>query len=66
MKKLRPMTAGAVPVLATNASWAQSGNMMNGGMWDGGWMTGYGGIWGPVLLVVAVGLVVWVVMQRRK
>ena len=43
--------------------------MMNGGyggMWSGGWMSGYGGIWGPILLVVVIGLVVWVVGQRRK
>jgi hypothetical protein len=43
--------------------------MMNGGsggMWGGGWMGGYGGFWGPILLVVAVGFVVWIVMQKRK
>ena len=26
--------------------------MMNGGMWGGGWMGGYGGYWVPVLLIV--------------
>jgi len=41
------------------------GGMMNG--YGGGWMGGYGGIWVTVLLViVAVGLVVWVVKQKRK
>jgi hypothetical protein len=29
-------------------------------------MGGYGGYWGPVLLVVVVGLVAWVVMRGRK
>jgi hypothetical protein len=42
---------------------AQSGNMMND---SGGWMGGYGGYWVPVLLVVVVGVVVWVVLQKRK
>jgi hypothetical protein len=37
--------------------------MMNGGMGGAGWMGGY---WGPVLLVVVVGLVAWVVMRGRK
>ena len=52
--------------MATGAVWAQNGNMMNGGMSGFGWMGGYGGYWVPVLLVVVVGLVAWVVMQRRK
>jgi len=46
---------------------AQNGGMMNGGgMWGGGWMGGYGGYLGPILLIAVVGLVVWVVLQRRK
>jgi ABC-type cobalamin transport system permease subunit len=47
--------------------------MMNGGTASGGWMNGYGamggygGIWVPTLLVIAVvGLVAWIVMQKRK
>lgn len=41
--------------------------MMNGnGMWGGGWMVGYGGYWGPILLAVVVGVVVWVIMKNRK
>lgn len=33
----------------------------------GGWMGGYGGIWGPALLVLVVaGVVAWVVKQKRK
>ena len=40
---------------------AQSGHMMNGA-----WMGGYGGVWVPILLVLVVGLVAWVVVQKRK
>lgn len=42
---------------------AQGGTMMDGGMGGSGWMGGY---WGPVLLVVVVGLVAWIVMRGRK
>jgi uncharacterized membrane protein len=31
-----------------------------------GWMGGYGGIWVPILLVAGVGLVAWILMQKRK
>ena len=41
--------------------------MMNGGMWGTGWMGGYGSGWLPALVVVlAVGIVVWLVQQRGK
>jgi len=40
--------------------------MMNGGGWYGGWMGGYGGVWIPILLIVIVGLLAWIVIQRRK
>jgi uncharacterized membrane protein len=67
MKTLRALTVAAVPLSATGVSSAQTGNMMNGGMWGGGWMGGYGGIWGPILLaIVVVGLVVWVVQRKGK
>ncbi len=39
--------------------------MHGGGLW-GGWMGGYGGAWVPILLVVVVGLVVWMAMNKRK
>jgi len=56
-----------VPLFATGAAVAQSGNMMNGGMGGYGWMGGYGGIWLPILVVLVVaGLVVWVVKQKGK
>lgn len=67
MKNLTAMALGTVPLLATGVSFAQGGNMMNGGMWSGGWMGGYGGMWMPILfLVVLVGLVVWIVKQKDK
>jgi hypothetical protein len=59
----------ACPTLATENLWssdgasAQAGPMMNGGI---GGMGGYVGYWVPVLLVAVVGLVAWIVMQRRK
>ena len=56
---------GIAPLFVAGTASAQSG-MMNGGMGVGGWMGGYGGYGLPVLLVVVVGLLVWVIMQRRK
>jgi len=67
MKSLTAMVVASVSMLASGALQAQTIGMMNGGsMWGGGWMGGYGGYWGPILLVVVVGLVVWVVLRRRK
>lgn len=66
MKSLMAKIVGCVSVLASGVSSAQSGGMMNGGSMWGGWMGGYGGYWGPILLVVVVGIVVWAVLQRRK
>lgn len=67
MKILTAMTVGLVSMFASGVSSAQNGNMMNGGdMWGSGWMGGYGGYWGPILLVVVVGVVVWAVLQKRK
>jgi len=67
MKSLTALVVGSVAMLTSGVSSAQNGGMMNGGsMWGGGWMGGYGGYWGPILLVAVVGLVVWVVLQKRK
>ena len=52
--------------LGTGLAQGQGGHMMNGGGRYGGGMGGYGGVWIPILLVVVVGLLVWIVMQRRK
>jgi hypothetical protein len=40
--------------------------MMNNDMYGRAWMGGYGGVGGAIVLVVVVGLVAWIVMQRRK
>jgi len=49
------------------AASAQSGQMINGGMWDSGWMAGYGGMWTPILLAVVVAaLVAWVAKRGGK
>jgi hypothetical protein len=66
IKNLFAPALGVAAALATGVASAQSGSMMNGGHWGGGWMGGYGGVWVPVLLVVVVGLVAWIVMQKRK
>jgi hypothetical protein len=68
MKALLALSVGTVPLLATGVALAQqTGNMMNGGLWGGGWMGGYGGIVVPVLLVIAaVGVAAWVIKQKGK
>jgi hypothetical protein len=65
MKALLAMVVGALSLLVPGVSLAQNGNMMNGGGWGMGWMGGYGGIWGPILLVVVVVGAVVLVMQRK-
>ena len=67
MKHLLSIAVTTVLLLTASVSFAQSGNMMNGGGWGGHWMGGYGGIWMLiVMLVVVVALVVWVVKQQKK
>lgn len=66
MKIMSVVAVGTAAALSSGVSFAQSGNMMNGGTWGGGWMGGYGGIWMPILFaVVVVALVVWVVKQKK-
>jgi hypothetical protein len=64
MKNLM-VVVGTASLAATGLAMAQNGNMMNGGGWGMGWMSGYGGVWGPILLVVVIVVVVALVMQRR-
>lgn len=67
MKTLFVIALAALSLFAAGASWAQSGNMMNGGAWGAGWMGGYGGIWPLVLLVIVVaGVVAWVISRKGK
>ena len=54
-------------LLVSSVAVAQSGNMMNGGMWNAGWMGGYGGMWVPILLViVVVAVVAWMLGRKGK
>jgi hypothetical protein len=54
-------------MLLSNNSPAQSGNMMNEGMWNAGWMGGYGGVWVPVVLIITVvAAVAWTVGRKHK
>lgn len=62
---------GGMIVAASALAQAQGGygSGMGSGMMSGygvGWMGGYGGILLPILLVVVVGLVAWVVTNRKK
>ncbi len=67
MKTRFALTVGSIPLLASSVALAQSGNMMDGGYWGMGWMGGYGGVWGPILLVVViVGIVVLVQKKNGK
>jgi len=67
MQNLFAVAVAIVASLVTGAALAQSGPMTGGGMGGyGGWMSGYGGYWLPVLLAGVVGLVVWLVIQKRK
>jgi len=69
MKNLMPLVVAAPALMAVGGASAEEGGMMNGrygDMWGEGWMGGYGGFWGPALLVVAVALVALMVMRRRK
>ena len=66
MKNLLTIAFGTVPLLTTGVSFAQSGNMMNGGAGGNSWMGGHGGIWMPILMIaVIVALVVWIVKQKK-
>lgn len=65
MKTLLAMAVGMVSLSAAGVALAQNGNMMDGNTWGMGWMGGYGGIWGPLLLVVVVAGLVALVMQRK-
>ena len=66
MKSIPAIPAALTLALSAGLAHGQSGHMMNGGGWYGGWMGGHGGVWIPILLVVIVGLLVWIVMKKRK
>ena len=65
MKTLFVTALIAASLLNSGAALAQSGNMMNGGMWGGGWM--WGGYWPLILLCIAViGFVIWIIVKKDK
>ena len=67
MNSLLLAAGGIAALLVSDVSSAQSGHMMNDGIWNMGWMGGHGGIWVPILVVSAVAvLVAWVVKGRNK
>lgn len=66
MNRFLARAVGALSLLAAGAALAQTGNMMDGGGRNMGWMGGYCGIWGVVLLAAVVGAVVVLLMQRKQ
>jgi hypothetical protein len=65
MKTLFAVALSAASVLNSGVALAQSGNMMNGGMWGSGWMGG--GYWPLILLCIAViGFVIWIIVKKGK
>jgi uncharacterized membrane protein len=67
MKLFLAILFGVGLLLVSGAGLAQNSNMMNGGMWNAGWMGGYGGTWVPILLViVVVAVVAWMLGRKGK
>lgn len=59
--KLRNILAGVTASVAlTGVAVAQPQGM------GPGMMNGYGGYWGPILLAIVVGVIVWVILKNRK
>ena len=67
MNKFVALAVGAIALLTSCVTFAQNGNMMNGGLWGTGWMGGCGMVWMPILLViVVVALLVLILKGRDK
>ncbi len=67
MKIFLAMLIGLTMLSVSGVALAQNGNMMSGGMWNGGWMGKYGGMWVPILLViVVVAVVAWMLGRKGK
>ena len=67
MKMFLAMLFGMGLLSVSTVSLAQNGNMMSGGMWNGGWMGGYGGMWVPILLIIiVVAAVAWMLGRKGK
>ena len=65
MKTLLARAIGTLTLLSAGVALAQGGSMMDRSGWGMAWMGGYGGVWGPILLVVVVVGAVALVMQRK-
>jgi len=65
MKSLLALAVGTAPFLFAEVALAQNGNMMDGSGWGMGPIGGYGGVWGPILLIVVVAAGVVLLMQRK-
>ena len=67
MKMFLAMLFGMGLLSVSTVSLAQNGNMMSGGMRNGGWMGGYGGMWVPILLIIiVVAAVAWMLGRKGK
>ena len=67
MKMVPAILISLGALLAGDVALAQNGHIMNDGMWNAGWMGGYGGMWLPILLVIAVvAVVAWVLGRKGK
>lgn len=66
MISLQIRLVGLVYLLSAKAVLAQNGSMMQGGGWGMDWMGGYGGMWGPLVLVAVLVGVVILVMRGKK
>lgn len=67
MKIFRRMVITTSALLNGGVAVAQNSNMMNQGMWNAGWMGGYGGMWGWILLcVVVIAVLVWIFARKGK
>ena len=67
MKMVPAILISLGALLVGDVALAQNGHMMNDGMWNAGWMGGYGGMWLPILLViVVVAVVAWMLGRKGK
>ena len=67
MKMFLAMLCASGLLSVSTVALAQNGHMMNDGMWNAGWMGGYGGMWLPILLViVVVAVVAWMLGRKGK
>lgn len=66
MSTLLSVAVGALASASTGVALAQNQHMMSDSMMHNGWMGGYGGYWLPILIAVVAGLVVWLVVKKRK